>query len=174
MHKALVLLVAALVIAQAVLAQHDLTNGIYKIWQGNHNVPKTQVFFTAKPDARDGTVVVEPKNNKKDQLWKVKVYGNQITVESQAAKGKYLSTGREGNNNGAFVRLGKAQRFDTTRKHGGPWTAYELAHPRPTSEGKITVVSESSSKDENGHYYIAYINQDTEGERQAWKFSKQA
>ncbi|KAG0248249.1 hypothetical protein DFQ27_001052 [Actinomortierella ambigua] len=178
MHKAILSLLLLFVIVQTILAagDHGLTSGTYKIWRGSYNAPpRTHQYFTAKPDNRDGVVVLAGPTNKKDQLWKVKVRSNgQITVESKAAKGKYLSTGREGNNNHALVRLGSSQRFDVTRKAGGPFTSFELAHPRKTSAGHITVVSGSKSNDPQGNEYIAYINQNTEGYSQSFKFSKVA
>ncbi|KAG0249215.1 hypothetical protein DFQ27_000278 [Actinomortierella ambigua] len=137
--------------------------------------PFTYRYITARPDKRDGVVVLAGPSNKTDQLWKVKGHSNgQITIESKAAKGKknrYLSTGRSGNNNHALVRLGPSQRFTVTMKAGGPFTSFEMAHPKKTSTGHITVVSVSNSTDPNGNEYIAYINQNTEGHIQSFKFA---
>ncbi|KAF9974946.1 hypothetical protein BGZ73_001569 [Actinomortierella ambigua] len=176
MHKAVLFLFVVLALVQTVLSagnDHGLTNGIYHIYHGNYQVPKTHRFFTAKPDKRDGVVVLAKSiKDKKDksQQWKVKVHKNgRITVESAAAKGKFISTGREGNNNGAFVRLGSSQQFIVTKKAGGPFTSFELAHPKRTSAGNITVVSRSGSNDPNGNEYVAYINQEEGG---SFKFAK--
>ncbi|KAG0247978.1 hypothetical protein DFQ27_001317 [Actinomortierella ambigua] len=46
-----------------------------------------------------------------------------------------------------------------------------MAHPKKTSTGHITVVSGSNSTDSKGNEYIAYINQDTEGYAQSFKFA---
>ncbi|KAF9152491.1 hypothetical protein DFQ26_000878 [Actinomortierella ambigua] len=178
MHKAILSLLVLFVIVQTILAagDHGLTSGTYRIWRGSYRLPShTHRFFTARPDKRDGVVVLAKAANSTDQLWKVKVRSNgQITIESKAAKGKknrYLSTGREGNNNHALVRLGSSQRFTVTRKFGGPFLSFEMAHPKKTSAGHITVVSGSNSTDPKGNEYIAYINQNTEGYVQSFKFA---
>ncbi|KAI9307740.1 hypothetical protein BJ944DRAFT_247156 [Cunninghamella echinulata] len=168
-HVVLTLIVIFLTIYQVALAQ-VLANGNYRIYHGNYQVPSTHRYFTAEPDARQGRVRLHPKNDASQfQVWQLKNYKNdQVTLESVGASGKYLTPGRSGALPGAYVGVShKPQRFNISKKAGGPFTSYQLAYPKSVHNNTLVV-----SYDSNGEepHYVNFKNLDVEGSLQAWKF----
>ncbi|KAG0070876.1 hypothetical protein BGZ93_007584 [Podila epicladia] len=172
MRQTILALVVLFAIVQAVLAQLH-PNGYYRIYYGNYQAPITHRFITAEPDARTGSVRTFPRDNKsKFQVWRLRNHKNgQVTLESKGARGKYLSPGRSGALPGAYLGVTTtAQKWNIAKKHGGPFTAYELAYPKPVFNKTLVVSYDSKDKEEP--YYVNFANQGVEGTLQAWKFAR--
>ncbi|KAG0026465.1 hypothetical protein BGZ81_006331 [Podila clonocystis] len=172
MRQTILSLFALLAVVQVVLAQL-LANGHYRIYYGNYQAPQTHRFITAEPDARQGHVRTFPRDNKsKFQIWRLRNHKNgQITLESKGAHGKYLSEGRSGALPGANLGIfTTAQKWNITKKAGGPFTSYELAYPRRVFD-KVLVVSINSKYSEEP-YDVKLANQGKEGTLQSWKFAR--
>ncbi|KAG0196071.1 hypothetical protein BGX28_000171, partial [Mortierella sp. GBA30] len=109
-----------------------LANGNYRIYYGNYQVPSKHRFWQAAPDARDGNIRIYTRNESPLQVWKLTNQADgQVTLESNGARGKYLSLGRSGANLSAYVGVTTTvQPFNITRVAGGPFTSYELAYPK--------------------------------------------
>ncbi|KAK3817463.1 MAG: hypothetical protein J3Q66DRAFT_185436 [Benniella sp.] len=172
MRQAILTLVTLLLIAQTVLAQL-LKNGDYRIYYGNYQAPITHRFFTAKPNARDGSVQTYPRENSKYQIWRLRNKSKgQVTLESKGACGKYLGLRRSGANPGAYLGVVKNPvRFNIARKFGGPFTAYELAYPKKVN-GKTLVVSLDTGEGKEEPYYVNFAIQGTEGVFGAFKMAR--
>ncbi|KAF9217538.1 hypothetical protein BGZ59_003260 [Podila verticillata] len=171
MRQTILALAALLAIVQAVLAQL-LADGNYRIYYGNYQALTTQRYITAEPDASSGRARVFRKDDASlFQVWHLKNYENgQITLESKGARGKYLSPGRSGALPGAYLGVTtNAQKWNITKKAGGPFTSYELAYPKSVSNKKLVVSTDSQDKEEP--YYVNFATQGVEGTLQAWKFS---
>ncbi|KAG0028160.1 hypothetical protein BGZ82_008569 [Podila clonocystis] len=172
MRQTILALFALLAVVQAVLAQL-LANGDYRIYYGNYQVPQTHRYITTEPDASTGTARTFPRDNaSKLQVWSLRNYKNgQVTLESKAAHGKYLSPGRSGAHPGAYMGVTTtAQKWSITKKAGGIFTGYELAYPNPVFN-KILIVS-TDSKDKEEPYYVNFANEGVEGTLQAWTFAR--
>ncbi|KAG0020519.1 hypothetical protein BGZ81_009300 [Podila clonocystis] len=172
MRQTILSLFALLTVVQVVLAQL-LANGDYRIYYGNYQVPRTHRYITAEPDARTGSARTFPRDNASNfQVWRlINDKNGQVTLESKGALGKYLSPGRSGALPGAYMGVTTtAQKWNITKKAGGPFTSYELAYPKPVFD-KILVVS-TDSKDKEEPYYVNFANQDVEGILKSWKFAR--
>ncbi|KAG0011009.1 hypothetical protein BGZ82_003202, partial [Podila clonocystis] len=135
--------------------------------------PQTHRFLTAEPDARTGSARTFPRDNaSKLQVWRLRNRKNgQVTLECKGAHGKYLSPGRSGALPGAYMGVTTtAQKWNITKKAGGPFTSYELAYPRPVFNKTLVVSTDSKNKEEP--YYVNFANQGVEGTRQSWKFAR--
>ncbi|KAK3817471.1 MAG: hypothetical protein J3Q66DRAFT_340005 [Benniella sp.] len=164
-------LVTLLAIVQATFAQ-IFADGDYRIFYGKATVPRTHRFFTAKPDAREGSVQIYPREESKSQVWRLRNKKNgQITLESKAARGKYLGLRRSGANPGAYLGVVPTPvKFVITEIPAGQFTRYELAYPKKVN-GKTLVVS-MDSKDKEEPYYVNLQVQGTEGIMDGWKFAR--
>ncbi|KAK3817467.1 MAG: hypothetical protein J3Q66DRAFT_339985 [Benniella sp.] len=172
MRQAILTLVTLLLIVQTVLAV-VLENGDYRIYYGNYQVPKTHRYFTAKPDARDGSVQTYPKEDSKYQIWRLRNKSkDQVTLESKGARGKYLGLRRSGANPGAYLGVVKNPvRFNIARKAGGPFTSYELAYPKKVN-GETLVVSIDNDEGKEEPYYVNFEVQGAEGTFGSFKMAR--
>ncbi|KAK3817474.1 MAG: hypothetical protein J3Q66DRAFT_369317 [Benniella sp.] len=172
MHQVILTLVILLLIAQTVLAV-VLEDGDYRIYYGNYQVPKTHRFFTAVPNKRDGSVQTLPREDFDFQIWRLRnKSGGKITLESKGARGKYLGLRRSGAKPGNYLGVVPTPiRFRITRKHGGPFKAYELAYPKKV-DGKTLVVSLDDGEGKEEPYFANFAIQGTEGVFGSFKMRK--
>ncbi|KAF9353398.1 hypothetical protein BGX34_011590 [Mortierella sp. NVP85] len=172
MHQAILTLVILLLIIQTVLAV-VLKNGDYRIYYGNYQAPITHRFFTAEPNKRDGGVRTYPREDSDFQIWRLRnKRGGKVTLESKGARGKYLGLRRSGPLPGATLGVNNTPvEFRIAKKHGGPFTAYELAYPQKV-DGKTLVVSLDTSEDREEPYYVNFAIRGTEGVFGAFKMSR--
>ncbi|ORZ17508.1 hypothetical protein BCR41DRAFT_352613 [Lobosporangium transversale] len=177
MHQVAVLLIAILAIISVAIAEPLLPNGYYRIFKGNQHVPSRNRYFTAYPDARTGSVRIEPKDEAKLQVWQLRNHSKgQVSLQiydKNADKRKYLSEGRSGALPGASLGVTeKPQRWFITRIAGGPFTRHVLAHPRKVNNQTL-VVSESNSNEEEGKInWVSFRYEGQEGYIKGWKFAR--
>ena len=172
MHQTILTLVILLLIAQTALG-YVLKNGDYRIYYGYYQVPKTHRFFTAVPNKRDGSVQTYPNKDSNYQIWRLrnKSHG-QVTLESKGARGKYLGPRRSGAHPGAYLGVVPTPtRFHIAKKHGGPFTAYELAYPKKV-DGETLVVSLDDGEGKEEPYFVNFAIQGTEGVFGSFKMSR--
>jgi len=165
-------LVTLLVIVQAAFAQL-FADGDYRIWYGKATVPQTHRYFTAKPNKGEGSVQIHPRQESKSQVWRLRNKKNgQITLESKAARGKYLGLRRAAAKPGAYLGVVPTPvKFIITKKPAGQFTSYELAYPKKV-KGKTLIVSMDSKDDKEEPYYVNLDVQGTEGIMGGWKFAR--
>lgn len=152
-------------------------DGKYKLFTGNQHNPKDNRYFTAHIDARAGSVRLEkvrkpPTSTDKgiSQVWKLHNVGKgQVTLESLAKKGRYLSQGRSGANPGAYLGVTSTkQKWNINRVYGGAFTKYVLSYPR-LHNNKTLVIAQTP--DNVNPKRLALLYQEDEG-LNAWKFQK--
>ncbi|KAF9180799.1 hypothetical protein BGZ51_005894 [Haplosporangium sp. Z 767] len=168
-----VYLVAILAIINVAMAAETplFPNGYYRIFTGGMHNPAADRYFTAKPDARGGSVSLRPKSPSPLQVWRLRNHANgQVSFELRGKKNYYLSEGRSGALSGAYVGVTKKhQKWNITRVAGGPFTRYQFAYPRLVFNKTLLV---SQSPDDVDPKYVAFLNEDYPETIQAWKFAK--
>ncbi|KAG0249920.1 hypothetical protein BG011_008802 [Mortierella polycephala] len=171
MRQAAIYLVTILTIINVAMAAVPLIpNGYYRIFTGNIHNPSSNRYFTAKLDARAGSVSLLPESSSPLQVWRLRNHANgQVSLELRAKKKYYLSEGRSGALSGAYVGVTKSQqKWNITKFAGGPFTKYILAHPRRVFNKTLLV---SESPDSVDPKYVAFLNEDYPEALQAWKFA---
>ncbi|KAF9953191.1 hypothetical protein BGZ72_005616 [Mortierella alpina] len=174
MRQAIILLIAILAIIHAVMAAEPLLpSGKYHIYSGSSHQPSSRRYFTGKPDARAGSVTLEPVSKSKKQVWRLRNHSSgRVSLELLELKGekKYLSEGRSGALPGAHVGVTeKQQKWNIVRVAGGPFTRYTLSHPRQVFNKTLVVSTSTGSLDPKR---VSFQNEDKPEVTKAWKFVK--
>ncbi|KAF9949204.1 hypothetical protein BGZ70_001879 [Mortierella alpina] len=171
MRHAATLLLAIIAIIHAVLAAAPLLpNGNYRIYNGNSHHPPSNRYFTGKPDARAGSVSLEPNSTSPMQVWKLRNHSSgRVSLQLVGSKERrYLSEGRSGALPGAHVGVTeKQQKWNIVKVAGGSFTRYTLSFPRKVFN-KTLVVSTSTGSLKR----VAFQNEDNPDVTKAWKFAR--
>ncbi|ORZ17527.1 hypothetical protein BCR41DRAFT_421745 [Lobosporangium transversale] len=178
MHQVTVLLIAILAIISVAIAEPLLPDGYYRICKGKHRLPRTYRYFTAYPNANVGSVRLEPRDEAKLQVWRLRNHGKgRVSLEvydKNADKRKFLSEGRPGILPGAHLGvIEKRRKWFFTSVGENIWTRYILTHPIKYYNQTL-VASEGNSRDEdiNKPNWVTFRGEDQEDYTREWRFLK--